>query len=53
LKVIIEEQYYLAKHANIGLLESQTLSDFERGIYADLLASDLKKESDVLKKGLA
>jgi len=42
---IVKEQYYLSKYANIGLLESSLLPDFERDAYLNLILKDLKEEA--------
>jgi len=49
LERIVEEQYQLAKSAGISLLESSEIPDFERGVYLDLVATDLKRETEFLK----
>jgi len=46
----VEEQYYLSKLANISISETNQLPDFEREIYANLLARDLKEEAERLEK---
>jgi len=39
---IIKEQYYLSKHANIPISDSQGIPDFEREAYLSLIIKDLK-----------
>lgn len=48
LNSVIEEQYYLAKDANISLNESGNLPDFERQAYISLLLRDRKKEIEAM-----
>lgn len=43
---IVNEQYYLSKHANITISDSELLPDFEREAYLDMILSDLKKEKN-------
>lgn len=41
---IVQEQFYLARKANIGLLESSLLPDFERIAMVNLLLKDVEEE---------
>lgn len=41
---IIEEQYYLSKKANISLIESEFLTEYDRQAFLDLIAQDMKNE---------
>ena len=47
---IIEDQYYLAKQANISISETQNMADFEREAYVSLLIKDLEEESKSYQK---
>jgi hypothetical protein len=46
---VLREQFHLAKKAGIGLLESNLLPDWERGIMVNLLLKDLKDEAEAYK----
>jgi len=46
LNTILEEQYYLAKMANISLLDSNLIPDWERTIMVNFLMRDIKKEQE-------
>lgn len=52
LQVITEEQYYLASKANISLLESNLLPDFEREALLNLVIRDMKNKTDNLRLGV-
>jgi len=45
LSNIIKEQYYLAKHANITISDSEYMPDFEREAYINLIVKDLQQEA--------
>jgi len=42
----LREQYYLAKHANIPLSDSNLIPEWERMMLMSYLASDMKKEKE-------
>jgi hypothetical protein len=46
---LVESQYYLAKKANISLLDSNNIPDWEREAILGLLMRDLKKETEQYK----
>lgn len=43
---ILEEQYFLARRANIAYSDSNAMPDFERTMLVGMLARDLKKEQE-------
>ena len=43
---VIEEQFFLARKANISLLESSMMPEFEREAFVNLLIKDLRKEAE-------
>jgi hypothetical protein len=43
---IIKEQYHLASKANIGILESNLMADFERGAFLDLVLKEAQRLSE-------
>lgn len=45
---ITQEQFQLARKANISLVESTLLPEFEREAYVNMLLKDIKKEVDAL-----
>jgi hypothetical protein len=47
---VIEQQYILAKKANISVFDSGNLTDFERDIYYNLIVRDARKEEKELEK---
>ena len=53
LDSLIQEQFFLARRANINFAESQEMADFERVILVGMLSKDLKEEeaaySDITK----
>ena len=48
LHSIIREAYLLSKHVNISISESHELPDFEREIYINMLAEDIKNENEII-----
>ena len=46
---VIQEQYYLARKANISLLESNLLPLFEKDSLLGFLSEDLKQEAKTPK----
>ncbi len=48
LKNILEEQYYLSSKANISILDSNNIADFEREVFVNLLTKDLKTKKGLL-----
>jgi hypothetical protein len=49
LDSIIREQYHLARKANISILESNLMPEYEREAYVNLLLKDLKDEVNAMK----
>ena len=47
---ILREQYFLAKHVNISLSDSECLPDFEREAYINFVQYDIRKKKEHLKK---
>lgn len=43
---IIKEQYYLSRDANIGLLESNLMPDFEREAFLNMVLKDSQKMAE-------
>ena len=48
LHSIIREAYLLSKHVNISISESHELPDFEREVYINMLAEDIKNENEII-----
>ena len=48
---IVEEQYALAKHCNINILDSNIIPDFERKMIIGKLLRDVRKEKEEMNKG--
>jgi hypothetical protein len=46
----VEEQFQLSRKAGINISESNSLADFEREAYLNLLIKDLKNEAEAMKK---
>lgn len=46
---ILREQYYLAKHANIPVSDSEQLPDFEREAHINFIQYDIRKRKEQLK----
>lgn len=40
---IIKEQYHLASKANIGILESNLMADFEREAFLDMVLKEAQR----------
>lgn len=51
LQDLVKEQYHLAKKANISLLESSLIPDFEREAYTNMLVKELREEAENMKIG--
>ena len=49
MESITEEQFQLARKANISLVESTLLPDFEREAYVNMLLKDMKREAEALQ----
>ena len=49
LSSIIEEQYYLSKHVNIPISDSENMFDHERKAHIKLLIRDKKEEEKAIK----
>jgi hypothetical protein len=43
---LVESQYYLAKKANISIMDSNNMPDWEREVMIGFLMRDLKKEEN-------
>lgn len=43
---LVECQYYMAKKANISILDSNNMPDWEREVMIGFLMRDLKKEAE-------
>jgi len=46
---ILQEQYYLARHGKISLLESSLIPDFEREIFLAMLSKEMEEEAEMMK----
>lgn len=46
LDSILKEQYFLARNANISMLDSNLMPDFERKMLVGMLSKDLKEEAE-------
>jgi len=53
MESIVTEQYQLAKHAGISLVESSLMPEFEREAFINLLVKDIKRETESLKSSHA
>ena len=53
MESILIEQYQLAKNANISLIESNELTEFEREAYINLLVRDINRETESIESSLA
>jgi len=53
MESIVIEQYQLAKHAGISLIESNELAEFEREAYVNLLVRDINRETESIQSSLA
>jgi hypothetical protein len=51
IKVIIEEQYLLARKCHIGIEESNRMADFERQIFINMIIKELEEEAKAYNKG--
>ena len=47
LESILNEQYFLAKGANISIYDSNLMPDFERSMFVGMLTKDIKEEMEV------
>ena len=52
LPSIVEEQYFLARRANIAFSDSNGIPEFERIMLVGMLTRDLKKEEEAYKEAL-
>lgn len=50
IESIVEEQYFLARKANIGYNDSNKMPDFERTMTVGMLIRDLKKEEEAYEE---
>jgi len=50
METLTYEQFQLARKANISIMESTMLPEFEREAYVNMLLKDLKQEVDALSK---
>lgn len=48
---ILKTQYYLAKYANISLIESNNLPEFELNAFLNMIKDDIRKEEEALNSG--
>lgn len=46
IESIIQEQYFLARGANITITDSNRMPDFERKLIVGMLSKDLKEEAE-------
>lgn len=46
LDSILKEQYFLARNANISMLDSNVMPEFERKMLVGMLSKDLKEEAE-------
>jgi hypothetical protein len=44
LESILNEQYFLARGANISIQDSNKMPDFERKMFVGMLSKDIKEE---------
>jgi hypothetical protein len=46
LESILQEQYFLARGANISIQDSNNMPEFERKMIVGMLSKDLKEEAE-------
>jgi hypothetical protein len=44
IESILHQQYFLSRHANILISDSESMSDADREIYYKMLINDIKEE---------